>query len=105
MNNTTVLPINHIVKTPGVCGGVPRIAGTRITVNWIVGQIIYAGRTLDAMIEDYNHVPLTPAQIHAALAYYYDHKEEIDNLVQDSETQLDEVKQQSRTGLQKGPPS
>lgn len=92
MNDTTVLPINHIVKTPGVCGGVPRIAGTRITVDWIVGQMIYAGRMVDQLVEDYAHVPLTHAQIHAALAYYYDHQAEIDGLIADSENQLEEVK-------------
>ena len=92
MNNTTVLPITHIVKTPGVCGGVPRIAGTRITVDWIVGQMIYAGRTLGDMIRDYDHIPLTPAKIHAALAYYYDHQGEIDSLIRDSEHLINEIR-------------
>lgn len=92
MVDTTVLPINYIVKTPGVCGGAPRIDGTRITVDWIVGQMIYAGQTLDEMVEDYAHIPLSPAQIHAALAYYYDHQAEIDGLIDRSVQMLDEVK-------------
>lgn len=94
MDNTTVLTIDYIVRTPGVCGGVPRIDGTRITVDWIVGQTIYAGRTVDEMVEDYAHVPLSSAQIHAALAYYYDHQEEIDGLIAESEQLLDQVKHQ-----------
>lgn len=93
MADTTVLAINYIVRTPGICGGAPRIDGTRITVDWIVGQVIYAGRSLDEMVEDYAHVPLTPAQIHAALAYYYDHQAEIDQLIAGSEALLDEVRQ------------
>jgi uncharacterized protein (DUF433 family) len=87
------LTIDHIVRTPGVCGGAPRIDGTRITVDWIVGQMIYAGRTVDETIEDYAHVPLTSAQVYAALAYYYDHQEEIDGLIAESEKLLDKVKQ------------
>jgi len=93
MNNTTVLTIDYIVRTPGVCGGVPRIDGTRITVDWVAGQMIYAGRTVDEMVEDYAHVPLSSAQIHAALAYYYDHQEEVDGLIAESEQLLDQVKQ------------
>src|SRR5437016_186089 len=98
MVQTTLLPIKYIVQTPGICGGAPRIDGTRITVDWIVGQMIYAGRTLDEMIEDYAHIPLTAAQIYAALAYYYDHEAEIDALIEDSVRLLDEVKgQQGKT--------
>lgn len=93
MKNTTVLTIDYIVRTPGVCGSAPRIDGTRITVDWIVGQMIYAGRGVDELIEDYAHVPLTSAQIYAALAYYYDHQEEIDGLIAESEQLLDKVKQ------------
>jgi uncharacterized protein (DUF433 family) len=92
MNNTTVLTIDYVVRTPGICGGVPRIDGTRITVDWIVGQMIYAGRDVDEIVEDYAHVPLTSAQIYAALAYYYDHQEEIDGLIAESEQLLDKVK-------------
>ncbi|MCC6905992.1 MAG: DUF433 domain-containing protein [Anaerolineae bacterium] len=89
--DTTVLAINHIVKTQGVCGGAARIDGTRLTVDWIVGQMVYAGRTLAEMVEDYAHIPLTPAQIHAALAYYYDHQADIDVLIGESEAQLVEI--------------
>jgi len=92
MVDTTVLAINYIVKTPGICGGAPRIDDTRITVDWIVGQMLYAGQTLDDMVEDYAHIPLSPAQIHAALAYYYDHQSEIDALIDENVQMLNEVK-------------
>jgi len=95
MNDTSILAITHIVQTPGICGGVPRIAGTRITIDWIVGQMIYAGRTLDEMVAEYAHIPLTPAQLHAALSYFYDHQVEVDNLIEESKTQLAEVRRQS----------
>ena len=92
---TTVLSIDYIVKTPGVCGGAPRVDGTRISVDWIAGQMVYAGRSLDDMLADYAHIPLTAAQIHAALAYYYDHQREIDGLIEEGEQLLDEVRGQS----------
>ncbi len=95
MATTTVLPITHIVRTPSICGGVPRINETRITVDWIVGQMLYAGRTVEHMVEDYAHVPLTPAQVHAALAYYYDHRAEIDDLIAKSEALFDEVRRRA----------
>ncbi len=98
MVDKTILAINHIVKTPGVCGGAPRIDGTRITVDWIVGQVVYAGRTMEEMVEDYAHVPLTQSHLHAALAYYYDHQDEIDSLIADSEQMLEEIRQRWRTG-------
>lgn len=93
MTGTTISPITHIVRTSGICGGAPRINGTRITVDWIVGQMIYAGRTLDDIIEDYAHVPLTPAQIHAALSYYYDHQAQIEELISQSEGLFHELQQ------------
>ncbi len=66
----------HIEKTPGVCGGKACIAGTRIRVLDIVG-LKRRGFEPEEMLRMYA-VPLTLAQVHAALAYYYDHPEEID---------------------------
>ncbi len=66
----------HIEKTPGVCGGKACIAGTRIRVLDIVG-LKRRGFEPEEMLRMYA-VPLTLAQVHAALAYYYDHPEEIE---------------------------
>jgi uncharacterized protein (DUF433 family) len=66
----------HIEKTPGVCGGKACIAGTRIRVLDIVG-LRQRGFEPEEMLRVYA-VPLTLAQVHAALAYYYDHPEEIE---------------------------
>jgi uncharacterized protein (DUF433 family) len=65
----------HVAKTPGVCGGKARIEGTRIRVNNVV-FLHREGASDDKIREAYPD--LTPAQIHAALAYYYDNPEEID---------------------------
>jgi uncharacterized protein (DUF433 family) len=79
---TTVLAIEHIVKTPGVCGGRPRVAGRRITVDFIVNGVERLGASIEEMVEAYD---LSPAQVHAALAYYYDNRREIDGYIAEAE--------------------
>lgn len=65
----------HITKTPGVCGGRPCIAGHRIRVQDIV--VLYEKHELSPS-EILNEYPnITLADVHAALAYYYDHEQEI----------------------------
>lgn len=44
-----------IVRTPRTCGGRPRIAGTRITVQYIVNEI-KAGITPEEILEDKPHL-------------------------------------------------
>ena len=65
----------HVTKTPGVCDGKACIDGTRIRVNNVV-FLHKEGANDEKILEAYPD--LTPAQIHAALAYYYDNREEID---------------------------
>ena len=64
-----------IVSTPNICGGRPRIDGSRITVQHIVNEI-KAGITPEEILEDKPH--LTLAAIYTALAYYYANKELLD---------------------------
>ena len=64
-----------IVSTVSVCGGRPRIAGTRITVRHIIAWT-QTGWTPEMIVSEYEH--LTLAQVHAALAYYYANREELD---------------------------
>ena len=65
-----------IVKTPGVCGGRPRISGTRVTVQTIAMDF-NAGMKPENIISERVH--LTHSQVYAALAYYYANKEMIDS--------------------------
>src|SRR5437016_1500668 len=44
----------HIMKTPGVCGGRARIAGHRVRVHDIVGWSEHQGMTPDEIV---SHVP------------------------------------------------
>lgn len=67
--------IERITKTPGVCGGKACIAGTRIRVMDIVIWYEYQGKTPDEIVSHYPTITLS--DVHQALAYYYDHLDEI----------------------------
>jgi uncharacterized protein (DUF433 family) len=69
-------PTGHIVRTPGVVSGRPRIAGSRIRVVDVAGYHLQGGYSIPEMLEMFPHV--TAADLHAAMAYYYDHEEEIE---------------------------
>lgn len=66
----------HIEMTPGVAGGKPRIAGRRITVQDVVIWHDRLGKSADEIATDYD---LTLSDVHAALAYYFDHRADIDS--------------------------
>ena len=57
--------------------GRPCIAGTRVRVMDVVGAY-KAGVSDEELQEYFSSRPLTLSEIHAALAYYYDHQGEID---------------------------
>jgi uncharacterized protein (DUF433 family) len=68
----------RIESTPGVMGGKPRVAGRRITVQDIATWCVRLGRSVDEVATEYD---LTLADVHAALAYYFDHRSEIDRTI------------------------
>jgi uncharacterized protein (DUF433 family) len=88
----------HIVVTPGVCGGRPRIAGHRITVQNIVLCHERGGLSPDEIASKYPGVTL--ADIHAALAYYHDHRTEIDARIESDRQFAEQLRAQSPSLLQ-----
>jgi len=68
----------YIVKTEGIRGGNARIEGTRIGVHDIVG-LLQNGETIESMPNCFPDI--TRAQIYECLAYYEDHRGEIDLLI------------------------
>jgi uncharacterized protein (DUF433 family) len=76
---TTTLD-RHIEITPGTCGGKPRIAGHRITVQNVAIWHERMRWSADKIASEYN---LTLSDVYAALAYYFDHREEIDKNIRD----------------------
>ena len=71
----------HIEITPGVCGGKPRITGHRITVANIVIWHERLGKSADEIATEYD---LTLADVYAALAFYFDNREAIDESIANS---------------------
>ena len=72
-----------IVHTPGILGGKPRIKGHRIAVHRVAGWW-KLGLTIEEIGERLS--ALAPAEIHAALAYYHLHREEIESCLEDERT-------------------
>jgi uncharacterized protein (DUF433 family) len=85
-----------IVRTPGTCGGRPRIAGTRITVQYIVTEIM-AGMTPEEILENKPH--LTLGGIYAAIAYYYANKEVLDAEFAAYEEECDRLEAEYLAGM------
>ncbi len=73
----------HVKITPGVSGGKPRIAGHRIRVMDIVLWQTKCGWSPDEIV--FHFPQLSLAEVHAALAYYWDHKEKVEADIRSSE--------------------
>jgi uncharacterized protein (DUF433 family) len=82
-----------IVHTPGVCGGQARIDGTRIKVKHVYRWVEEMGMTPSQVVEQYPH--LTRAQVHAALAYYWSHQDEIRNDIEEENRIVADLKAKS----------
>ncbi len=87
----------HIVITPGVRGGKPRIDGRRITVSDIAIMHLKMGYSVDEIASEYD---LTLADIHAALAYYFDHRDEIEREIQEERDFAEAFRKQNPSLLQ-----
>ncbi len=92
MSDITVLAINLIVSDPKIRGGRPIIAGTGLRVQDIVAGYIYKGYSVDDLVMHYPQI--NHAQIHAALAYYYAHQDEINAQVAADEGFAQQAKEQ-----------
>ena len=87
---------SHIEITPGVAGGKPQIAGHRITVQTIVIWHERIGLSADEIATEHD---LSLADVYAALAYYYDHREEIDRAIREDEEFIAELRRQTPSRL------
>ena len=79
----------HIEITPGVAGGKPRIAGHRITVQNVVVWHERLGKTADDIADEHD---LKLSEVYAALAYYFDHREEIDRSLEEGEAMAEAMR-------------
>lgn len=79
--------IQHIEKTPGVCGGRACIAGHRIRVQDIVVWHEKRGYSPDEVVDMFPGITL--ADVYAALTYYFDNREEIEEEFRKSDERAD----------------
>ncbi len=86
----SALEKRHIESRPDTCGGRPCIAGTRIRVQDIYVSHELQGMTLNEILVAYP--ALTLADVHAALAYYFDHRADIQKQMQEEQAFVDAKK-------------
>ncbi len=88
--------MEQIVSNPNVCGGKPCIAGTRIRV-----QDVYVwhlqGLSADEIVSRFPH--LTMADVYAALAYYWNRRDEIQRQMQEETDFVEQMKQKHPSPL------
>ena len=88
----TIVSKEHIAKTPGICGGKACIAGHRIRVMDIVVMHERAGMSPDEIVDQFPSITLS--DVHAALAYYFDHRDEIEAEFRREQEIADQMKSQ-----------
>ena len=84
-----------IVQTPGTCGGRPRIAGHRLTVQNIVIDF-NSGMTPEEILAERSQLSL--AKIYAALTYYFANKEVIDAAIAEYYRECAQLEADHRAG-------
>lgn len=86
----------HIESVPDIMNGKPKIAGRRISVQNIVIWHEKMGLSADEISSEYN---LSLAEIYAALTYYFDHREEIDDAIRGDQSFVNELKRNTSSRL------
>lgn len=80
---------DYVIKTPGTCGGKPRLKGHRIRVQDIAYYSEWCGWNPDQIADSLN---LTLAEVHAALVYYFENMDEIREDLQKGNDLVEEMK-------------
>jgi uncharacterized protein (DUF433 family) len=91
-----IMTAPHIEISQDVAGGKPRIAGHRITVQHIVIWHERMGLSADEIASNHG---LSLADVYAALTYYYDHRQEIDEAILADESYVTELRERIKSKL------
>ncbi len=76
----------YVIRDPKIQGGEPIIRGTRFPVRSVVFYVIKEGMLPEELAREFPQLSLS--SIYDALSYYYDNKEEIENLLEDQRESL-----------------
>ena len=90
MSSPTAIGI-LIVRSPEVCSGRPRIAGTGVSVRRVVGWY-KLGLSPEEIADRIGH--LTLAQVYAALAYYHANCDEVETDLAAEEAEAETLERQ-----------
>ena len=84
---------NHpfIVKKEDVCNGSPIIDGTRTRVIDIAIEYEVLGHSPDVIIDGHPYLNLT--QVHDALSYYYENRDELDKKIEQDKKFIIQLKE------------
>jgi uncharacterized protein (DUF433 family) len=77
MTDSIIIPINYIERKPN--SDYYRVVGKGITVEFLSRLVGDPAWSVERICQNYG---LTPAELHAAWAFYYDHQQEIDQRLQ-----------------------
>lgn len=91
-----IMTTPHIAISQDVTGGKPRIVGHRITVQHIVIWHERMGLSADEIASNHG---LTLADVYAALTYYYDHRQQIDEAFLADESYVAELQKRVTSKL------
>jgi uncharacterized protein (DUF433 family) len=80
----------RIVSTPGTCGGRPRIDGHRVTVEDVAIWHERMGMSPDEIVSA--HPSLTLAEVHAALAYYFENRQAIEDAIREGKEFVEKLR-------------
>lgn len=86
----TIQNIQLIATNPEIRDGRPYIIGTTLTVADIAIAKVYQMQEADEIAEHYD---VSLPQVYAALAYYYDHKTDIDASIAERRQLAQEMKE------------
>ncbi len=93
--DTGTVPVisEYIGVRPGYCGGEPHILGHRIKVRHVA--VWHEQMRMSPAEIVVTHPSITLDQVHAALAYYYGHRDEIQAAIAEECRFVDELKAES----------
>lgn len=92
----------HIVRTPGMMGGEPRVDGHRIRVRDVAAARDTGGATPEEIAATV-YPSLTLAEVYAALAFFEDHRSEIESDIAAEKLAIEQFQQTQQSLLGQAP--
>jgi len=85
----------YVAINAKICGGSPVVVGTRVRIVDIVIEYEYLNRTPDEIINAHPHLKLE--QVHDALSYYYENREEMDNKIKENKQFIQKISETQKS--------